>query len=261
MTNLRWLVYGTSVILKAALVYFNDDYTRGLMNAGLTVFVDLVPVMASSKVDRWNPSVRTLDTFGRQGSSLISLGALMMLGALCLGNFVALAVNESLISDSSRIAGIELRSFHVPGIPALSTGDILLFMFVAPITFVIGKWMGRGLTPSVPMAQGAGNVLAAYMFGMAMPMVVILAYAVPTDPMVDGQQLLVSALILLLLLVVLLYGYQRGHKQVLGAYITHLLARLPVNDRDEILKRAYSAAVAHQGARANQSTIITLFGA
>ncbi len=257
MTNWPWLVFVVSVAVKAAIVFASNDYRQGLILAGPTVFLELFPVLMSNRTDKWSSTVRTLDTFGRQGSSLIPLGVLMMLAILCLGNFVAVAVSELLRSDESMPE--QLLSFHMPSLPALGLGELLYFIIAAPIVFLVGRWMGRRLAPNAPTAQGAGNVVAAHFCGMAMPMFLILTLVMRESAQFDSSQLLVSALLLAMLLFVSLYGYQRGRRQVLGVYMAHLLDRVSETARNEILALAYSEAVAYQRSGGRQPKITTLF--
>lgn len=150
-----------------------------------------------------------------------------------------------------------MLSLQVPGLPALSVGDTTLFMCVAPFAFLVGRWMGRAQKPSASIGQGAGNVTAAHVCGMAIPMVLVLMMAQAQEPLPESQ-VVVSALVLVLLLCVALYGQRRGHKQILGAYVSHLLDRASTHDQKEILELAYERAVAHQAKGGQRVT--SLFG-
>ena len=188
MTSWPWIVFAASISVKAAIVLLSNDYRRGLMLLGPTVFVELFPVLVSNRTTKWSATVQTLEDFGRRGNSLVPLGALLMLAALSLGVVVTVAVTSLLRSGVSQMPAHvseqwsdqlteELLSFHVPSLPALGIGDLLLLVIIAPMAFLIGRWMGRDLSPSVPSAQGAGNVVAAYLCGMVMPMFLVLAVA------------------------------------------------------------------------------------
>ena len=240
------------------------------MLLGPTVFVELFPVLVSNRTTKWSATVQTLEDFGRRGNSLVPLGALLMLAALSLGVVVTVAVTSLLRSGVSQMPAHvseqwsdqlteELLSFHVPSLPALGIGDLLLLVIMAPMAFLIGRWMGRDLSPSVPSAQGAGNVVAAYLCGMVMPMFLVLAVASTENPIFDGSQFLVSTLILVLLLFASLVGYRRGRELVLGAYMAYLLNRASYEAQQDILKLAHEEAVAYQGKSSRQGRVVTLF--
>lgn len=265
-TNTPWVVFGASLVVKVVIVSVSSDLRQGLLLAAPTVVLELFPVLVSNREDKWTSSVTTFEEFGRRGNSLIPLGALLMLAAMCLGFFVAVATTNLLQSDQAitgdqltdRLAG-QLLSFDVPTLPALSLGDLLLLMFVGPIAFVIGKWMGRTLAPSVPVAQGTGNVIAAHICGMVIPMFLVLVFAMMNNEVFDRTQFLVSAFVLALLLCSALYGYRRGRRLVLGTYIAYLLDRASPDAQREILARAHEEATAYQAGAGRQHRITTLF--
>ena len=252
MTSSPWAVFAVGLVVKAGIIMSSNELRRGLMLAGLTAFVELLPALATYRHDRQASAVRTYDEFGRRGDSLVPLGSLLMLASISLGFFVTAAIRDSLPEVAP--GAPDALSLQVPGLPALGVGDTVLFLCVAPLAFVVGRWMGRSQRPNASMAQGAGNVAAAHICGMAIPMILVLTRA--GDELQDSQ-VVVSTLVLLLLLCVALYGQRRGHKQVLGVYVAHLLDRASRPDQDEILKLAYERAVAHQ-ARGDQR-IISLF--
>ena len=254
MTSSPWTVFAVGLVVKVGIVMSSTELRRGLMLAGLTAFVELLPALATYRHDRRTSAVRTYDEFGRRGESLVPLGSLLMLASISLGLFVTTAIRESL--PDLALDGPDVLSLQVPGLPALGVGDAILFMCVAPLAFVVGRWMGRSQRPNASMAQGAGNVAAAHLCGMAIPMILVLTAARAGDELPQSQ-VVVSTLVLMLLLCVALYGQRRGHKQVLGAYVAHLLDRASTHDQKEILDMAYERAVAHQ-AKGSQR-VISLF--
>ena len=255
MNSSPWIVFAVGMVVKVAIVRASNEVRQGLMLAGLTAFVELLPALASYRNDRQTSSVKTLDSFGRRGDSLVPLGSLLMLASISLGMVVTVGITNSLPPDELGVP--QLLSFQVPGLPALSIGDTVLLMSVAPMAFVVGRWMGRALTPNAPMTQGAGNVFAAHICGMVIPMYLVLTRASTESPTFDGSQFLVSTIILMLLLCVSLYGYRRGRKQVLGVYMAHLLDRTSYGDQQDILQLAYDKAVANQAKGGQRVT--TLF--
>lgn len=255
MTNRPWTVFAVGLVLKAGIVMFSNELRRGLMLAGLTAFVELLPALATYKHDREASAVKTYGEFGRRGDSLVPLGSLLMLASISFGFFVTALIRDSL--PEVDLGALDALSLQVPRLPALSVGDTTLFMSVAPLAFMIGRWMGRSQRPSASRAQGAGNVAAAHICGMAIPMVLVLMMAQAENPLPESQ-VVVSTLVLVLLLCVALYGQRRGHKQVLGVYVAHLLDRTSTHDQKEILELVYERAVAHQ-ARGGQK-VTSLFG-
>ena len=247
-------MFAVGLIVKAGIVMSSNELRRGLMLAGLTTFVELLPALATYRHDRRASAVRKYGEFGRRGESLVPLGSLLMLASISLGLLVNSAIRDSLPEVAP--GAPDALSLQVPGLPALGVGDTILFMCVAPLAFLVGRWMGRSQRPSASMAQGAGNVAAAHICGMAIPMILVLM-AAQTEGELQESQILVSTLFLILLLCVALYGQRRGHRQVLGAYVAHLLDRASTPDQEEILKLAYERAVAHQ-ARGEQR-VISLF--
>ena len=254
MTSSPWTVFAVGLVIKAGIIMSSNELRRGLMLAGLTAFVELLPALATYRHDRQASAVRTYDEFGRRGESLVPLGSLLMLASISLGFFVTVVILDSLPEVAP--GAPDALSLQVPGLPALGVGDTVLFMCVAPLAFVVGRWMGRSQRPNASMAQGAGTVAAAHICGMAIPMILVLTVARAGDGLPESQ-VIVSTLVLVLLLCVALYGQRRGHRQVLGAYVAHLLDRASKLDQEEILKLAYERAVAHQ-ARGHQR-VISLF--
>ena len=255
MTSSPWTVFAVGLVVKAGIVIFSNELRQGLMFAGLTTFVELLPALATYRHDRQASVVRTYGEFGRGGDSLVPLGSLLMLASISFGFFVTAAILDSL--PDGALGAPESLSLQVPGLPALGVGDTILFICVAPLAFVVGRWMGRSQRPNASVAQGAGSVAAAHICGMWIPMILVLTM-VGVDGVLPKSQAVVSTLVLVLSLCVALYGQRRGHKQVLGAYVAHLLDRASTHDQEEILELAYERAAAHQ-ARGSQK-IISLFG-
>ena len=85
MTNRPWTVFAVGLVLKASIVMFSNELRRGLMLAGLTAFVELVPALATYRHDRETSAVRAYDDFGRRGDSLVALGSLFMLASISFG--------------------------------------------------------------------------------------------------------------------------------------------------------------------------------
>lgn len=251
MTSSPWTVFLIGLVVKAGIIMFSNELRRGLMLAGLTTFVELLPALTTYRHDRQASAVRKYDEFGRRGDSLVPLGSMLMLASISLGFFVTVAILNSLPEVAP--SAPDVLSLQVPGLPALGVGDTVLFLCVAPLAFVVGRWMGRSQRPNASMAQGAGNVAAAHICGMAVPMILVLTVARAGGGFQESQ-VVVSTLVLVLLLCVALYGQRRGHRQVRGAYVAHLLDRASPLDQEEILKLAYDKAVAHQ-ARGGQRVV------
>lgn len=202
------------------------------MIVGLTIVVDLLPFLESYWHERKASSIRSQDQFGLSSSILTPLGALMMLAAVGFGTAIAVAASESSLS------------LDVPSLPAFSLSELIMFMLITPMAFMIGLWMGSRLKAPTTLLEGAVNVLGAYVIGMVVPLALILAYVHVTDQL-QPSQWIASALLLVAFLIAVLYGLHTGQRRILGMYMGYLLARVPEEVRQAAISRVYQDVIDH----------------
>lgn len=248
MTTGQKISLAILALVNIIVAYWGEN--RSFMYMGL--INGLFPIYIKLFNERITPKIKTLDQFCWQWKSLIIYGSLFIFVSLQLVGVVA-GILVGLVMALAPLLAI-FRNVQQMLPPTIVVTFVL---WGVPLFYVSGRLIGRRTTPHVSMPKGMISV------GVATVLAMIVSFGLNMLIVGDSElrQLNSKFLeinsdnvfrilgVLFALLVVtppVLYGYWRGRRQTVSAYMGYILSKLRANEQQTIVTLAYDAATAEK---------------
>lgn len=232
----RWVVFLSVVVANIVLVkFFWEGHPEIVMMIAPAIF-GLVPLINKWIKERQPPRLLTVQEFGLQWPVLFLYGIVMIFVSLQFIGFIAVFVSGLLANSREQL------------IIAIGILSFVVFLFWGyPLFFISGRWMGRRSMLRLSIYKGMFGVLVTSILAVLVSVVLglITIWYLPNHPLqsLPSVPFFEYAFFLVLILLPSLYGYWRGRRQIVGAYMGYLLNKTPDDIRNSIFDLAYEEVV------------------
>ena len=244
-----WAIYLLAVVISLIIVLIAPDKHQRLSETLAASILALAPLINSTIREREAPTLVTVKGFGLRWRILVLYGTLMVFVSLqVLGIITGAIIGEvSAVMYLSTPEAAEL----VPSVIV-----VVGLFWGCPFLFICGRWMGRRSMLQLSKSKGIFGVVAATVLAAVLSNILdFLAKALTahtgtlpgiTYRMQELRSEIPYYILIPIVLVVLafatlpaLFGYWRGRRQIIGAYMGYLLHKAPENTRETIVELAY----------------------
>jgi hypothetical protein len=182
--------------------------------------LDKEPLSGKRRTGR---TVLSFEGFGLAPGRLILYGTLIVFAAMNLSSALG-----GIMASGSKL------SFETGGVAIIKTLGIAV---VYPAMFLVGRWVGRR-----SKSKGIAAIFLISIFARVSVSLIDVAMITPERRitligMPIWQQILFGVVVFFL---IGCWGYWRGRRQRLAAYLTYLLRRVPIATREAIVELAFA---------------------
>lgn len=240
------VVYLFAVVIGFAIAFFTWDKDPSLAGLLFTAIIALVPIVNSKIKERIAPTLLSVKGFSLRWRNLVFYGAVIM--------FLSIQV-------VGIITGVIVASVGAVGGVSPETGLVRLISLVTlafwgfPLFLICGRWMGRRSMLQLSIPKGIFGVIAASVLApVASEILDLLTVAIVADTSISpgmrssieqfaSKPLIVrvldASIVSVFSILFSLFGYWRGRRQIIGAYMGYLLRKAPGKVRQTIVDLAY----------------------
>ena len=232
----RYVVFLSALLVNIVVIKVLWDTRRDLVTLIVPTVFALIPLVNSSFKERSATTLVPAKEYGLRLRFLVPYGICMIFSSIEFVGFVSAIVSLTVQELTIRLKEITL------------VASILFLPLGYPWLYMSGRWMGRRSMLNMRTLVGMLGVVASSVLAVCL----VLAFGeiaqrssnIDTGLKISFVYQFLSTLVLTLLPA--LYGYWRGRRQIVGAYMGYLLNKAPDTTRDAIFDLAYEEVVRHQ---------------
>ena len=261
-----WVIYLIAVVINFFIVLILWEKHQALTGMLVTSILGLVPLINSTIKERKASTLVSVKGFGLRWRILVMFGTLMVFVSFQLVGIITGAIVGlvSAVKNMSTPEAAELASVVIV---------VVVLFWGCPLLFLCGRWMGRRSMPQLSISKGIFGVFAATaLAGVLSNALDFLATTLTADtgtmPGITYRMqelrseipiyILMPIVLVVLVLITLpaLFGYWRGRRQIIGAYMGYLLHKAPDKTRKTIVDLAYEETMQNRTPKGKTGDVV-----